>query len=569
MKRICSFIVLIVFCCFFAACNQNEVVLVDETTVPATTVSEVAESQLIVLYTNDIHAAYQRDDEQGQLGYAALVSYVKTLEQEGKRVVLIDGGDALQGEAVATLSKGAYIVDLMNDAGYLMSVPGNHEFDFGMDSFLELAENQAEYSYVSCNFVDLRTGDTVFEPYIIKSFGSKLVAFVGISTPETYTKSTPAYFKDQSGSYIYGFCEGNDGQELYDCVQKAIDDAVKEGADYVIGVGHLGTDPSSTPWTSVEVIANTTGFSAFLDAHSHSLIEGTAVKDKDDNDVVLCSAGSKFTAVGEVALDLNTGIASARLITELEEDDEDILELTKDISEQFEELLNEVVAFSETDLITHDPKNEEERLIRKQETNLGDFCADAYRVVLEADVAFVNGGGIRAELATGNVTYGDLIDIHPFGNGMCVVEATGQEIMDALEMAYRTVGEGESGEFLHVSGLSCTIDLSVPSSVVVDDKEVFVKVAGERRVKDIMINDQPIDPNKTYSVASHDYLLKFGGGGNTLFSDNRLLKDEVMLDNQVLITYIQRHLGGIISAKQYGEPNGQGRIVIAETEEIE
>ena len=383
------------------------------------------------------------------------------------------------------------------------------------------------------------------------------------------SKSTPAYFKDQSGSYIYGFCEGNDGQELYDRVQKAIDDAVKEGADYVIGVGHLGTDPSSTPWTSVEVIANTTGFSAFLDAHSHSLIEGTAVKDKDDNDVVLCSAGSKFTAVGEVALDLNTGIASARLITELEEDDEDILELTKDISEQFEELLNEVVAFSETDLITHDPKNEEKRLIRKQETNLGDFCADAYRVVLEADVAFVNGGGIRAELATGNVTYGDLIDIHPFGNGMCVVEATGQEIMDALEMAYRTVGEGESGEFLHVSGLSCTIDLSVPSSVVVDDKEVFVKVAGERRVKDIMINDQPIDPNKTYSVASHDYLLKFGGGGNTLFSDNRLLKDEVMLDNQVLITYIQRHLGGIISAEQYGEPNGQGRIVIAETEEIE
>ena len=184
-------------------------------------------------------------------------------------------------------------------------------------------------------------------------------------------------------------------------------------------------------------------------------------------------------------------------------------------------------------------------------------------------MAFINGGGIRAELATGNVTYGDLINIHPFGNGMCVVEATGQEIMDALEMAYRTVGEGESGEFLHVSGLSCTIDLSVPSSVVVDDKEVFVKVAGERRVKDIMINDQPIDPNKTYSVASHDYLLKFGGGGNTLFTDNRLLKDEVMLDNQVLITYIQRHLGGIISAEEYGEPNGQGRIVITETEEKE
>ena len=569
MKRICSFIVLVVFCFSFVACNQNEVVHVDETTIPVTTVSDTTDSHLIVLFTNDTHAAYQRDDEQGQLGYAALAAYANALEQEGKTVVLIDGGDAIQGEAVATLSKGAYIVDLMNDAGYLMSVPGNHEFDFGMDVFLDLAENQADYSYVSCNFVDLKTGNTVFEPYILKSFGSKLVAFVGISTPETYTKSTPEYFKDESGGYIYGFCEGDDGQELYDRVQKAIDDAVKEGADYVIGVGHLGTDPSSTPWTSVEVIANTTGFAAFLDAHSHSLIDGKTVKDKDDNDVVLCSAGSKFTAVGEITLDLNTGIASAKLITELKEDDEDVLELTQEITEQFEDLLNEVVAFSETDLITHDPKNEEERLIRKQETNLGDFCTDAYRTVMEADVAFVNGGGIRAEIEAGNVTYEDLISIHPFGNSMCVVEATGQEIMDALEMAYRTVGEGENGGFLHVSGMTCTVDLAVPSSVVVDDKEVFVKVAGERRVKDISVNGQPIDPNKTYTVASHDYLLKSGGGGNTLFTDNRLLKDEVMLDNQVLVTYIQQHLGWIISAEQYGEPNGQGRIVITETGEKE
>lgn len=561
MKKIIALLFIAIL--IFTGCSNNNQVI--ETTVIETTDSVVNESELVVLFTNDIHAVYQRDDDQGQLGFAALASYADSLMDSGKQVVLIDGGDAIQGEAVATLSKGSYIVDMMNETGYLMSVPGNHEFDFGMDVFLELANKHAEYSYVSCNFLNLKTGETVFPPYILKDFGGSLVAFVGVSTPETYTKSTPTYFQNYDGNYIYGFCEGNDGQELYDRVQKAIDDAVKEGADYVIGVGHLGTDPTSSPWTSVELIANTTGFSAFLDGHSHSLIEGQYVKDKDDNDVVLCSTGSKFNAVAEITLDLNSGITEAKLITDIKEDDEEVLELANDITEQFEDLLNEVVAFSEFDLIVNDPKDEEHRLIRKQETNLGDFCADAYRIVMDADVAFINGGGIRGSIEAGEVTYGDVINIHPFGNSMCVVEATGQEIMDALEMAYRTVGEGENGGFLHVSGLSCTIDLSVPSSVVVDEKEVFVKVAGERRVRDILINGEPVDPNKIYTVASHDYLLKSGGDGNTLFTDNRLVKDEVMLDNQVLIAYIRQHLKGIISEEQYGQPFGQGRINVVES----
>lgn len=561
MKKIIALLFIAIL--IFTGCSNNNQVI--ETTVIETTDSVVNESELVVLFTNDIHAVYQRDDDQGQLGFAALASYADSLMDSGKQVVLIDGGDAIQGEAVATLSKGSYIVDMMNETGYLMSVPGNHEFDFGMDVFLELANKHAEYSYVSCNFLNLKTGETVFPPYILKDFGGSLVAFVGVSTPETYTKSTPTYFQNYDGNYIYGFCEGNDGQELYDRVQKAIDDAVKEGADYVIGVGHLGTDPTSSPWTSVELIANTTGFSAFLDGHSHSLIEGQYVKDKDDNDVVLCSTASKFNAVAEITLDLNSGITEAKLITDIKEDDEEVLELANDITEQFEDLLNEVVAFSEFDLIVNDPKDEEHRLIRKQETNLGDFCADAYRIVMDADVAFINGGGIRGSIEAGEVTYGDVINIHPFGNSMCVVEATGQEIMDALEMAYRTVGEGENGGFLHVSGLSCTIDLSVPSSVVVDEKEVFVKVAGERRVRDILINGEPVDPNKIYTVASHDYLLKSGGDGNTLFTDNRLVKDEVMLDNQVLIAYIRQHLKGIISEEQYGQPFGQGRINVVES----
>lgn len=563
-----ALVLALVMCLSLAACGKQEPQTPSTTAPTAATVEPTVaptaadHGELVILYTNDVHNAYQRNDEEGRMGYAALAAYRDQLEKDGKTVILVDGGDAIQGEAVGTLSKGAYLVDIMNEVGYDLAVPGNHEFDFGMDTFLELAENRANYRYISCNFVDLRTGEPVFDAYSIEEYNGVKVAFVGICTPETFTKSTPTYFQDGDGNYIYSFAEGNDGQDLYDCVQKAIDDAKTEGADYVVCVGHVGTDPASSPWTSSEIIANTTGMTAYLDGHSHSVIEGETVTDKDGNAVVLCSTGTKLTAIGEVHIDLNTGAASASLVSGLTEDDAEILSYTDSIAAQFEELLNEVVAQSETDLVIYNPDNAEERIVRVRETNLGDLCADAYRTLLGADVAFVNGGGIRDTIKAGDVTYGNIIAVHPFGNSACLVEATGQQILDALEMAYRLVGEGECGGFLQVSGLTCEIDSSIPTSVVLDEKENFVEVAGERRVSNVKIGGEDIDPEKTYTVASHNYMLKNGGDGFNMFMGNKILQDEVMIDNQVLITYIQDTLGGVIPADVYGDPFGQGRIVI-------
>lgn len=566
-KKIIALVMALVLCLGLGACAGNSS---DPTSAPSTIpgtepVTEPAAEagELVILYTNDVHNAYQRgtEDKADQMGYAALAAYAKSLEAEGKTVVLADGGDAIQGEAVGTLSKGAYLVDVMNEVGYDFAVPGNHEFDFGMENFLDLARNKANYQYLSCNFVDLRTGEPVFDAYAVREYDGVKVAYLGICTPETFTKSTPTYFQDGEGSYIYGFAEGNNGQDLYDCVQAAIDSAKAEGADYVIAVGHLGTDPASTPWTSSEVIANTTGLTAFLDGHSHSVIEGETVADKDGNQVVVCSTGTKLTAIGQLTLNLADGSAKAALITGLTGDDGDIQTFTDGIAAQFEDLLAEVVATSEVELVIADPETEE-RIVRSQETNLGDLCADAYRTLLGADIGLVNGGGVRDVIHAGNVTYGNIIAVHPFGNAACLVEASGQQILDALEMAYRFVGEGECGGFLQVSGLTCTIDTGVPSSVVLDEKENFVEVSGERRVKDVMVGGEPIDPEKTYTVASHNYMLKSGGDGFTMFLGCNVLQDEVMIDNQVLITYIQETLGGVVTAEQYGDPYGAGRITI-------
>lgn len=564
MKKWIALLLCLGLCAGLTACNRNDndgiTKATNETTEEMTEALET--NELVILYTNDVHNAYQSDPDSGRLGYAALAAYRDALEEEGKTVLLIDGGDSIQGEAVGMLTKGSYIVDIMNEVSYDLAAPGNHEFDFGMETFLDLAQNRAEYSYISCNFTDLRTGETVFEPYRILEFGGVKVAFVGITTPETFTSSTPAYFQDDSGNYIYGLAEGNNGADLYECVQNAIDAAKNEGADYVIGVGHTGVDPASSPWTTTEIIANTTGMIAYLDGHSHTPLAGEILKDMDGKEVAVSSSNNKMTTFADVRIDLNSGSVSASLVEGLTEESSKVKTFTDDIASQFADLLEEVVARNETKLIIYEPDDPDTRIIRSQETNLGDLCADAYRVLLGADIGIVNGGGIRAQIGEGPVTYGDVIAVHPYGNMACLVEATGQEILDALELSYSQAGAAEFGGFLQVSGLTCEVNTAIASPVKTDDQGAFQSIEGERRVSNVKIGGVDIDPAKTYTVASHNYLLKSGGDGYTMFRDNVILKDELMMDSEVLIRYIEEHLNGVIPKTQYGEPYGEGRITI-------
>ncbi len=516
-----------------------------------------------ILYTNDVHNAYTRSDEDGQMGYAAVAAYKAELEAAGHTVTLVDCGDSIQGGAIGTLSKGSYIAEIMDEVGYSFAIPGNHEFDFGMDNFLEIAETY-DYEYLCCNFVDLQTGEPVFDAYEIVSYGETDVAFIGVATPESFTKSTPMYFQNADGEYIYSFCEGGDGAELYAAVQNAADDAAADGADYVVLLAHLGTDAVSEPWRSYDVIANTTGIDAVLDGHSHSVIEQELVENKAGEPVLLSSAGTKLANLGVLTIDEN-GVKTS-LVSGITADDAAVAAYIAGITAQFEELLNTVVAESEVALTTQNPETGE-RIVRSMETNLGDLCADAYRTMLGADVAFVNGGGIRANIDAGEITYEEIIAVHPYGNEACLIEATGRQIADALEFGARAVGIGESGGFLQVSGLTYAIDTNIPSSVVTDDKEMFVEVAGERRVFDIRIGGEPIDWNKTYTLASHNYMLKNAGDGYSMFAGCKILKDCVMIDNQVLIDYIVEVLDGIISADSiYADYRGNDRIMIIQPE---
>ena len=532
---------------------------------------EVEAGDIVILYTNDVHCSVEQeaadDGTVSNMGYAGVAAYKADMKAITSNVALVDCGDAIQGEAIGTLSTGRYLIDIMNEIGYDYAVYGNHEFDYGMSRIQELTA-EASFKYLSCNFMDIKSdpAKNVLDAYAIRDFGDKKVAFIGISTPESITKSTPAYFQDEDGNYIYGFCSGGNGQELYDAVQAAVDAAKAEGVDYVVAIAHLGIDTQSSPWTSREVIANTTGIDVVLDGHSHSTIAGETVKNKDDEDVILSSTGDKLRNLGRLVIKADGTMATSLIAAkDYTEQDEATTKYIQEIVGQFEALLNEVIAKTDVDLVINDPETGD-RMVRNRETNLGDLCADAYRTLLDADIAFVNGGGIRDVIPKGDITYGQIINVHPFGNMACSIEVTGQQILDALELGCAST-PGESGGFLQVSGLTYEIHTYIPSGVQLDENKVFQGVEGERRVKNVKVGGVPIDVNKTYVLASHNYMLKAGGDGFSMFKGAKVLRDEVMIDNQVLINYIQDELKGVVGS-EYANPYGQGRIEIVAEETV-
>ena len=514
---------------------------------------------VVVIFTSDVHCGV----EQG-FGYVGVAAIRDAMEAAGNHVLLVDNGDSIQGEPIGTMTTGSANVELMNAVGYDVAIPGNHEFDYGMARFLELTE-KAEFPYISANFN--KQGELVLTPYVIKEFDGVKIAFVGVTTPKTLTSSTPKYFQNEAGEFVYGFMQDETGEKLYAAVQQAVDSARAEGAAYVVAMTHLGNEADCHPWTYADVIANTTGIDALLDGHSHDK-DQVEVLNKEGKKVLRAACGTKLQGVGYLRIGANGALSSGLYTWDNEISAPELMGLDNDVAAAVEaatqtlnEKLAEVVAVSNVDLTIYDPATQV-RIIRRAETNLGDLCADAYLDQSGADIAFVNGGGIRVSIKAGNITLNDILMVHPFGNALCVVEATGQQILDALEMGASAIPE-ESGSFQHVAGMTMEIHTYIPSSVTTDENGMFTGVTGEYRVKNVMVGGEPLDLEKTYVLASHNYLLKNSGNGMNMFSGCTLLQDEVMLDNQVLINYITGTLGGVVG-EEYADPYGQGRIVAVE-----
>ena len=504
-------------------------------------------ADVTILYTNDVHTYI--DNKSPKPTYAAIAALKKSIEDTGRDVLLVDAGDHIQGTAYGSMDDGATIIELMNEAGYDLATPGNHEFDYGMARAKAVIQ-EADFPYVSCNWVDLRTGFNVLPSVKFFFVGGRKIAFVGVTTPETFTKSTPAYFmNDAQTKYIYDILGGEDGQKLYDAVQKAIDKAEFWGADTIIGLGHLGVDPSSSPWTSEEVIAHTHGFTAFIDGHSHTVMANKQVTDASGKAVTLTQTGSYFKNIGKMTVGAD-GTITTELINTYEGLDAAVAATASNWISAVDDMLGEEIAVGDTKFYINDPATGKRR-IRSGETNLGDFVADGIYTYfneieeLHCDIAIMNGGGIRTDVEAGPWSFKTCKTVSPFGNVACLMSVTGQQIQDALEFGARFAGaEGkENGGFLQVAGARYTIHPMIPNTVQTDDKNVWIGSATTPRVSNVEIYDkttgtyQPLDPNATYALAGMNYTLRNLGDGFAMFDGATLIKDYVSEDYLVMSSY--------------------------------
>ena len=507
-----------------------------------------AKNEITVIYTNDVHTYIDKT-----LSYATVSAMKQDYQKAGKQVLLVDAGDHIQGTVYGGMDEGKTIVQLMNAAGYDIATLGNHEFDYGMARALATVK-EAKFPYVSCNFYHEKNGvagDPVLDSYKVFDMNGTKVAFIGITTPESFTKSTPAYFQDANGKYIYGIAAGKDGAALYAAVQKAIDAAAKE-ADYVIALGHLGDDPSSKPWTSEEVIAHTTGLDAFIDGHSHSTVEMKQVKDKAGNTVVLSQTGSYFSTIGEMTIAAN-GTITTKLTKEYEGSDATVAALQKTWMDKVEGMLGEKIAETGIEFTISDAEGN--RAVRKGATNLFDLNADAFYwyinevANLDCDVAVMNGGGVRATVEAGDWTYKSCKTVNPFGNVLCLMKVPGQMILDALEFGAKDTPDAESGGFLSAAGLTYEIDSTVQYTGTQDDKGVWQSgPTGEYRVRNVKIYNkttgafEPLDVKKTYTLGGINYTLRNQGDGFNMFQESagmELVMEGISMEYEAFAAYLK------------------------------
>lgn len=569
-------------------------------------VEDTAETrqEIKIIYTNDIHSyIYNTITDQDNnvtpgLRLSNIAAMKNDIKAAGENVLLVDAGDSIQGTIYGSMDEGRTIIKLMNDAGYDLAAIGNHEFDYGLIE-LQRCTEEAEFPYICCNFKSVETGKSVYPGTYVFDFNGTKVAFVGISTPDSMVTSTPVYFQNEKGEFIFSFDGGGDVNQLYKTVQENID-SVRNEADYVIALGHLGIGEGETKRgiSSTAVIQNTKGLDAFIDGHSHSVVDGQKIKDKEGKEVLLTQTGSNLQSVGFMTISSN-GDITTELLTGYDGVDEKTAKTEKDTADYIDSYMGETIAVLGTTMYISNPQNPDQRLIRAMEMNSGDFITDSMywffneRMDQGCDIAITNGGGIRNSLEKGDISIKKIKEVMPFGNQICLVKTTGRHILDALEMGASDVGAwddqwdspAENGGFMHVAGMKYTIDPSIPSTVKTDSEGRFVSVDGEYRVKDLMVYNrktgkyEPIDMDGEYTVGGINYILRNGGNGLIMFDGDEMITDFAGQDADIQVEYIKsfdkKNELPYISTEtsplskypgyelDYENPYGSGRITIA------
>lgn len=541
MKTNALMIFALVACSFlFGACCEDPVV---------NRPPDLPSAPIVVLFENDVHCSVD--------GYPKLVSLRKDCLAATDYVSTVSCGDFASGGLVGAVTKGEQIVEIMNYVGYDVVALGNHELDYGMQQMFKITD-ALDAPVVCANLRNVQAKTSPYPAYHIVRYGKVDVAYIGFTTT---TSGTVVSLSDEQGVPLYSFMR----EDFYLNAQKQINKARKNGADYVIALSHLGDSQNDEGHpNSIGLINNTTGLDAVIDGHDHHIIEELFVNNKVGNPVLLTSSGSEFKYLGRLTID-TLGVFNSSLI-ELADSgvvaDNDTHLFVEGIRKEVGEKGDFVIAHSDYDLIIKDANGD--RLIRKQETNLGDFCADALLAFTGADIALVNGGGIRANINRGEVKFNDLYNVMPFSDVIATGTLSGQQLLDVLEFAVSAL-PGEAGVFMQVSGIRYEVDPGIPSPVVMDSVGSMFSHVGEglRRISNVEIFDREsgdyrdVDLSQQYTMATLDYLI-LEKGGSGIFECVTPKVTYWGVDVEILRYYLETVLGGRVGPEYCGP---QGRIV--------
>lgn len=562
MKKQLGFVLLVVLCFSLAACAfayaEAPAADRDAQAYPAGNPEDVA---AVILHTNDVHVGVEDN-----IGYDGLALYKKELEELYDHVFLVDAGDAIQGAPIGAISKGAELIKMMNRLGYDLAVPGNHEFDFGFEALNDRSE-ELQCGYTCANFC-VTGGEPVFKPWRILAAGDVKIGFVGVVAPDTFVKSTIKDILNEVGEPMYDFLADETGERLAAALQKSIDEARENGSDYVILVSHLGNNDTITETFRCDpIVAKLSGLDMVIDAHSHELYNRT-VKDRTGKEIPIAQAGKKLESVGQLVI-YKDGRLEESLVEEVPAPkDLETEKVTRGKKERYVDpemkaFIDEIVAsYADTmerkigtlsyDMIVRDEDGYD--ISRVEENGLCDFVTDAYRAIGGTQTAFLSAGSVRNNLEAGDVTYNSILNILPYSNDVVTAKVTGQMILDALEFGVSKLLDISAG-FPQVSGITFHVNKEIPSSVTVDEKNQFVSVDGERRVTDVKIGAEALDPQKEYTLTGTSYVLN-GGDGYSMFKDATILTMTMLPDNEVVMKYLEENLNGMIP-DTYQEASGR------------
>ena len=527
---------------------------------------------IIILHTNDVHCGIMN-----KIGYDGLMIYKNELKKKYKYVLTVDVGDHIQGGTIGLISKGEDIITIMNEIGYDVAILGNHEFDYGVEQ-LDKCKSKLNCGYICANYCLAKDKKPIYDPYKIIEVRDKKIAFIGVATPQTISKSFLHEILDETNDnkIKYDFLTDNNGEELYSTIQNYITEVKAKGANYVIILAHLGNEGDAQyEYTSYGFLAHIEGVDAMLDGHTHRVYNQTS-KDKNGKDIPLCQTGTKLANIGVLKIAADGKITS-ELISKVPEPedkanamsvkrndidrwvDKDIYEFLSGIEALHEEELNKVIGKVDFDMmINADSSGDSKKQIsRSEEVSLGDLVADAIRAAGKGEIGLINAGSIRADLFEGDITYGEVLNVLPFSTDIIVKEIPGKNILDALELGVMHL-PGKSSIFLQVSGISFKVDDTFNSSVEVDSNGMFLGVKGKRRVYDVKVGNEALNETKKYRISFDNYIAG-GGDGFTMFQEFEEIESTSKTDNQAFISYITDVLKGVIP-EQYR--NSSNRIII-------